>query len=111
MLEKTTRMNLLYDFYHSLLTDKQKQVMELYYGDDLSLSEIAEHCQISRQAVFEHIKRAERLLNQYESQLQMVAKYEKRHALLDKLESVLAEASAVDVRQVRHLLDELRKTD
>ncbi|MGQ0416063.1 hypothetical protein ACT4UL_11765, partial [Bacillus sp. HC-TM] len=42
MLEKTTRMNYLFDFYQSLLTQKQRSYMSLYYLDDLSLGEIAE---------------------------------------------------------------------
>ena len=42
MIEKTTRMNFLFDFYQALLTDKQRSYMQLYYLDDLSLGEIAE---------------------------------------------------------------------
>ena len=50
-LEKTTQMNLLVEFYGSLLTDKQLEYMELYYGDDYSLGEIAEEFDVSRQSV------------------------------------------------------------
>ncbi|WP_336968253.1 sigma factor-like helix-turn-helix DNA-binding protein, partial [Bacillus cereus] len=50
MLEKTTRMNYLFDFYQSLLTQKQRSYMSLYYLDDLSLGEIAEEFDVSRQA-------------------------------------------------------------
>lgn len=50
LLEKTTRMNFLYDFYNSLLTPKQQSYMSLYYLDDYSLGEIAEEYEISRQA-------------------------------------------------------------
>ena len=47
MLEKTTRMNYLYDFYQSLLTPKQRSYMALYYLDDYSLGEIAEEYDVS----------------------------------------------------------------
>ena len=53
LLEKTTRMNFLFDFYQALLTDKQRSYMELYYLDDHSLGEIAESYGVSRQAVYE----------------------------------------------------------
>ena len=50
---------LLLDFYSELLTDKQKDIMELYYYEDLSLSEIADHEKITRQGVHDTIKRSE----------------------------------------------------
>ena len=65
-LEKTTQMNLLVEFYGSLLTDKQLEYMELYYGDDYSLGEIAEEFDVSRQAVYDNIRRSAKLLENYE---------------------------------------------
>lgn len=50
-IEKTNRMNTLFEFYATLLTDKQMNYIELYYADDYSLAEIAEEFNISRQAV------------------------------------------------------------
>ncbi|RBN37609.1 putative DNA-binding protein, partial [Priestia megaterium] len=66
MLEKTTRMNYLFDFYQALLTPKQRSYMSLYYLDDYSLGEIAEEFDVSRQAVYDNIKRTEQMLEQYE---------------------------------------------
>jgi len=60
-IEKTNRMNALFEFYSTLLTEKQMNYMELYYADDFSLGEIAEEYQVSRQAVYDNIKRTERL--------------------------------------------------
>lgn len=51
------RVNLLYDFYSSLLTAKQRECLELYYQYDLSLAEIAENIGISRQGVHDLLKR------------------------------------------------------
>lgn len=59
-IEKTNRMNALFEFYATLLTEKQMNYMELYYADDFSLGEIAEEYQVSRQAVYDNIKRTEK---------------------------------------------------
>ena len=66
LLEKTTRMNFLFDFYQALLTEKQRSYMQLYYLDDLSLGEIAESYGVSRQAVYDNIRRTEAMLEEYE---------------------------------------------
>lgn len=65
-IEKTNRMNALFEFYSTLLTEKQMNYMELYYADDFSLGEIVEEYQVSRQAVYDNIKRTERILEDYE---------------------------------------------
>ena len=90
MLEKTTRMNFLYDFYHSLLTDKQRSYMSLYYLDDFSLGEIAEEYEVSRQAVYDNIKRTEAMLEEYESKLLLFKKFQERSRLLKQLKSVVS---------------------
>ncbi|UUZ85890.1 YlxM family DNA-binding protein [Paenibacillus sp. P26] len=77
-LQKTNRINLLFDFYERLLTEKQQLFLKQYFHDDYSLGEIASEFQISRQAVYEHIKRAESVLEDYESKLQLLAKHEER---------------------------------
>lgn len=59
-------MTLLYDYYGELLTQRQKQCIELRYNQDLSLSEIAEVLQVSRQGVFDNLNRAEALLRNME---------------------------------------------
>lgn len=68
--EDTMKKNLgvsdLIDVYGELLTDKQRDMLELYYNDDLSLSEIAEHYDITRQGVHDSIKRGEESLREYE---------------------------------------------
>lgn len=88
MLDKTTRMNYLYDFYQSLLTPKQKSYMSLYYLDDYSLGEIAEEYEISRQAVYDNIKRTETMLEQYEEKLLLFDKFQKRQKLIQKLTEI-----------------------
>ncbi|SEN14327.1 hypothetical protein SAMN05444955_106126 [Lihuaxuella thermophila] len=85
VLEKTTAMNLLYDFYGSLLTEKQRAMLELYYHEDWSLGEIAEHQGVSRQAVFEAIKRAQATLTDLEEKLGLMEKHLKRQKLAQEL--------------------------
>ncbi|WP_141500802.1 YlxM family DNA-binding protein [Paenibacillus luteus] len=75
-LSKTTRINLLFDFYEPLLTEKQRTFLKYYFHDDFSLGEIAAEFGISRQAVYEHIKRAEQVLESYESKLELHLKHE-----------------------------------
>ncbi len=59
-IEKANHMNAIFEFYAALLTDKQMNYIELYYADDYSLAGIAEEFSVSRQAVYDNIKRTER---------------------------------------------------
>lgn len=88
MIEKTEEMNALLDFYDSLLTEKQLNVMNLYYKEDFSLAEIAEEMNISRAAVSDHLKRSMQILEDYESKLKLVQKYEKRIIIYDKIKEI-----------------------
>lgn len=85
MLEKTMRMNYLSDFYQMLLTDKQRSYMSLYYLDDYSLGEIAEEYGVSRQAVYDNIKRTEAMLEEYEAKLKLLNKFQQRKELIEQL--------------------------
>ena len=62
MKGKPLEMSLLFDFYGETLTEKQRELFDLYYNEDLSLAEIAEHAGITRQGVRDSIKRAEHAL-------------------------------------------------
>lgn len=68
-MAKNMEIALLFDFYGDMLTDKQRDVVELYYNDDLSLAEIAENEGITRQGVRDSIKRAESQLLEMEERL------------------------------------------
>src|SRR5699024_12046236 len=81
------RLNYLFDFYQSLLTPKQKEYMELYYLDDYSLVEISEYMNVSRQAVFDNLKRTEAILESYEEHLRLYDQFQQRQYLLNKLRS------------------------
>lgn len=88
-LVKTTRINFLFDFYQSLLTDKQRLYMNLYYLEDLSLGEIAEEFGVSRQAVYDNVRRTEAMLEDYEVKLNLFMKFQERMAIIEKLEQLI----------------------
>lgn len=75
---------LLLDFYGELLTPKMKHMLELYLNDDLSLSEIADNENISKQGVHDSIKRAKASLHDYESKLGLVRRFVEEHEAIDK---------------------------
>ena len=107
LLEKTVRVNMLLDFYQGLLTEKQRMFLQYYYHDDYSLGEIAEEFKISRQAVYEHIKRAQRTLEEYESKLRLVEKHEARRGLLDELRKASSGAPGETRERIDGLIDRL----
>lgn len=76
-IEKTQRINNLLDLYKDLLTEKQQEVMDMYFLYDLSLSEIAEDTNTTRAAVFDLIKRTTKSLENYENKLNLLKKREK----------------------------------
>lgn len=111
MLEKTTRMNFLFDFYQTLLTPKQRSYMAYYYIDDYSLGEIAEQFNVSRQAVYDNIKRTESMLEEYEAKLQLFEKFQKRNKLLDELASMLEQYLSDDVKKIAKIINEIKELD
>ena len=84
----------LYDIYQSLLTNKQQMYFESYYFLDLSLSEIAENYNISRNGVYDQIKRVEQSLFDYEKKLNLYKKY-KKISLLDLSENQIEEILSI----------------
>ena len=84
-MEKNIEIGLLYEFYNSLLTQKQQYVIDAYYNNDLSLSEIAEEIGISRQGVQKQIKDAERVLFNYEEKLQLLQKFLENKKIIDSI--------------------------
>ena len=73
--DDVTRQSLLYDFYGELLTQRQKEVMELYNEENLSLAEIAEEFGISRQGVHDALHKAQKALEEYERKLGLVERF------------------------------------
>src|SRR5690606_4133479 len=99
--EKTEYLNQLFSYYGSLLTEKQQKYFTYYYHLDLSLFEIAENYNVSRNAIHDQLKQAETHLLNFEEKLGLVKLANKRRELLDKIE---------ETKDLKYI-DELRKLD
>lgn len=90
-LNQITETSQLFDLYGKLLTEKKREVMRLYYEEDMSLAEIGEELKISRAAVHDALKSAERTLKKYEEKLSLLEGYKLRSKLASDMEKELAE--------------------
>ncbi len=105
-MEKIFEQALLYDFYGDLLTDHQKQVYESAVFNDMSLGEIAAEQGISRQGVHDLIKRCDKILQDYESKLHLVERFEKAKEKIARIEALTDPADGV---KEENKLTEIRK--
>ncbi|HGZ7144732.1 TPA: putative DNA-binding protein [Staphylococcus aureus] len=103
-LVKTLRMNYLLDFYQSLLTNKQRNYLELFYLEDYSLSEIADTFNVSRQAVYDNIRRTGDLVEDYEKKLELYQKFEQRREIYDEMKQHLSNPEQIQ-RYIQQLED------
>lgn len=85
MIEKTIELGLLFDFYGNLLSKRQYSIIELFYIHDLSLTEIGEEVDITRQGVYDTLKRGEEKLYHYEEVLGLVKKFKKREEHIQEI--------------------------
>jgi len=88
-MEHFVRLNLLLDFYGALLTTRQLQACRLYYEENLSLGEIADLFNVTRQGVHDTVRRAEAQLESYESKLLLVARFLEQQEELKRLKELL----------------------
>jgi predicted DNA-binding protein YlxM (UPF0122 family) len=105
-VEKTNRINRLLDFYGDLLNERPRDYIKHYYAEDLSLAEIAVNAAVSRQAVLASIQRTEKQLENYETQLKLLSRDEKRGKVISQLTTLLA-----DQPEAQMLLEQLNNID
>ena len=109
-MEKKVEVSVLWQIYGKLLTEKQYQFIDYYYNQDLSLSEIAENEDITRQAVRDIIKKGERKLFEYEEKLLFMKRtinQEKQiQTILFNLNKIQKDSSD---KQVSSILEEIKK--
>ncbi len=84
LLEKKNFYNSLFDYYQELLTAKQREYFQKYYFDDLSLSEIAEFYNVSRNAIHDQLQKVYQSLEAYEEKLGLFHQYQQRHEIYEE---------------------------
>ena len=93
---KDLSVSVLLDFYGDLLTPKRKDALDLYYNQDLSLAEIAEHMDISRQGVRDFIKRGEKQLFDFEGALGLVRRSRQAGSVIGRMSRALEQMKALN---------------
>ena len=110
-MEKTLRMSLLFDFYGPLLTERQQDVFQMYCHEDLSLGEIGDELEVSRQAIYDILKRAGGILEDFESKLGLVHKHQERQLIygevLDLVDHLRGELG--DSPHLRSIEDQIKR--
>ncbi len=94
MSEKNMRYCLLLDFYGEVLSDNQREMMDLYYNEDFSLSEIADEIGITRQGVRDAVRRAEDMLDSLEDKLGLIARFDRLRAQRDEILEILSDETS-----------------
>jgi len=109
-MEKNVQISMLNEFYGKLLTQKQYEIIDNYYNQDLSLSEIAENNQITRQAVRDILKKGEKKLFEYEEKLQFMKRTLNQEK---KIATVLAELTKIQKndsdKQIANILEHIKR--
>lgn len=103
--EDRERINLYFDFYGPLFTDKQRKIFNYYYHEDFSLAEIAEEEEISRAAVYDTLKKIREELDQYEGKLHLVSSFRNRKKIVKKIKSLTKD------KNVLNLVEDLINTE
>jgi UPF0122 protein GWCH70_1086 len=102
-IQKKDYYNFLYSYYQNLLTDKQRIVFENYYYEDYSLSEIAESLHVSRNAIWDLLKKVEHNLDEYEAKLHLFHQDKKLNEYLNELEKHLDEEGKKILNKIKEM--------
>ncbi len=111
MIDKKILLGNLNAFYGQLLTNNQQKILNFYCCHDLSLGEIAENLHISRQAVYDTIKRAEKQLMEYERKLKLLDKFSNAKDKINSLRELLDNLS-IDLEnnlETKYILDKINE--
>ncbi len=113
-MEKNVEISILNEIYGKLLTKKQSEIIDNYYNQDLSLTEIAQNNKITRQAVRDILKKGENKLYEYEKNLNIMKKSRKQEkkleAILEQIDKIQKqEGDAKTSKQLQNIKKELKK--
>jgi predicted DNA-binding protein YlxM (UPF0122 family) len=114
MYEKDLSISVLLDFYGEVLTEKQREVLRMYYDDDLSLAEIAQQAEITRQGVRDSIKRGEATLREMEQKLKLVARSAETQKIIENINNAAAQIHDINQRyrfssEIGELAEQIQK--
>lgn len=110
MADNIYEISMLLDFYGQLLTDNQQQCMDMHYNQDLSLSEIGEELNISRQGVHDFIRRGRVMLYEYEEKLGLLKKFRDAKAQIESMQNDLSMINKDGLSEIdAHLIDVLEQ--
>ena len=108
-MEKNIEISILSQIYKDVLTEKQFEILDQYYNNDYSLSEIAENYNITRQAVRDNIKNGESKLYDLENKLGIMKKIEKQQKIIENIITKLDNLEINDKEKINSIKIELRK--
>ena len=106
-MEEFVRKSLLFDFYGELLTERQKENYRKYHAEDLSLGEIAEEYEVSRQAVHDLLKRCDKQLENYESRLQLLQRFAGQREKILQIQTIATQKKTDAMQQIAKLTGEI----
>ena len=101
-MEKSVKMSMLLEIYKNMLTDRQADIIDFYYNQNLSLSEIGDEFSISRQAVRKSLVEAEKNLTVLEEKLEILKKQSERNEKIDRILKQIKEEN------IAKMIEELR---
>lgn len=108
---KDMKVDYLLDFYGTLLSDKQREILEMYYQEDMSLSEIASVMNMTRQGVHDNIRRGEKEIISLEEKLKLKDRFLAISESLDKIEEIIenSDLNDADLEEIHSGLSSIRK--
>ena len=111
-LDTIAQASLLYDFYGALLTDKQREVMELYHEENYSIVEIADELGVTKQAIHENLRKSEKILRSYEEKLGLMKSLLETRELIEaidkKIDALIKKAQESGRDEAEEGLKEIR---
>ena len=102
-LEKRVELSKLFDFYGSLLKEGQREIFEDYVFNDYSISEIASAHGLTRQGIFDTIKRCSKALAEYDEKLCLIEKFEKTKEIVGKVNELAKTKDAKNFQRIEEL--------
>lgn len=104
---KNLKVSYLLDFYGNLFSQKQREILEMYYQEDMSLSEIASVADMTRQGVYDNIKRGEKEILSLESKLKLMDRFLEISKVLDNINSKLSPDKALSKSDYENIKSEI----